>query len=209
MPTVPSVAVSRPSHTIVVAGEDIAHLYFDGELDLYGDLDLPPDHDDNILSSLGAPFSFSWGVAVDRVPPHADDKYPLSMPATIANAGIRGRGHDGGSAGRPHEVGRIVMYHLWVQEPARREGYAQVLWDLYLALTAFTDADAGGNVGSTEGGGTVGFLKSQGVPADDISPGRHSPGEGSGTVGWLTDGENITSGAPITRGTVEVPDGAG
>lgn len=202
--TVPAVVIERPTHTVVVAGEDVVHLRFEMETTLYGTPSYQTPVSDSLIASLGPPFSISWSFSIDRVSPFSDDEFPMSMPKAIGNVGWRGDPDEGVTASIAEDVDTIYMSHLYVQEEARRMGYGQLMWDTYLATVAYGDYRAAGGIGSTEGGGTVRFLRSQGVPEADISPGRKTPGAGTGLVKWSTPASNVTSNAPIRRTEVEV-----
>jgi len=205
--TVPAIGIGRDSHKVVVAGEELAVLDMEIETDLYGSPSFKTPVSDDIIAAMGPPYSLSWSVEMNRVAPFTDDQYPMSMPQAIANLGFRAENEDTLTPSRSGEVTGIYMRHLHVQEEARQQGYGQLLWDVYLAVVAYGGYRAAGGIGSTETGATVAFLKSQGVPEADISPGRKTPGGGAGTVGWSTPAANLTAAAPITETTVEVPDG--
>ncbi len=195
--TVPAVVIERESHKVVAAGEDVVHLQFEVEMDHYGTFSHTSPITDSILAEMGPPYTVSWTGTVERETPHSEDQYPMAMPKSIGNLGFRGDPDDGITASRSEEVDVIYMSHLFVQEEARRIGYGQLLWDFYLAVVAYGNYRAAGGVGSTEGSGTVRFLRRQGVPEDDIDPGRHAGG--SGTTRWSTDASNVVAAAPIRR----------
>lgn len=201
---VPAVVVERDSHTVVAAGENIGRLDIEVEADLYGDPVVSRGSRDSLLGEMDFPASISWSVAMERVQPFKDDRYPMSMPNVIGNVGFRADPDDGLTASHPEDVDVIYMSHLFVQDEARRGGYGQLLWDTYLATVAYGDYRAAGGVGSTEGGGTYEFLKRQGVPEADIEPGRKTTRNGTGTVKWSTDPSNIVRGAPIRHTEAEV-----
>lgn len=187
-----TVTVRRPTHTVTASGEDVVHLEFDIDTDLYGDPWMQLPHKDSLLGELDPPFSIAWTFEMNRVQPHSDDQYPMSMPDTIANIGIRAAKESPYSPSVAEEVEAIDIQHLNVNPRARRMGYGQLLWDVYVAIVAYGDYRAEGGVGSTRSGATVAFLREQGVPMSDISPGARSPQGGEGLVKWDTAPSNIT-----------------
>lgn len=204
MADAPGVVVSRDTHTVVVAGHDTVHLQFDVETGLSGEMDFQTPVSDDVIADLGPPYSTTWDAKISRERPYRDDPFDTSMPATIANLGFRGEYDGTGSPTTAEEIDRIYMSHLYVQPQARRMGYGQLMWDIYLAVIAYSELPAAGGIGSTEGGKTYDFLVSQGIPESDISPGRHTPGEGRGVVKWKTAAMNVTADAPIFRQEFEI-----
>jgi len=202
--TVSAIVIDRSSHAVVAAGEDIAHPQFEVETDLYGnpDFDVPTDND--LIFRMGPPYSINFSAAMQRVQPFKDDQFPTSMPSAITNAGFRSEYGDVGTPSTADEVERIDLFHLSVQDEARRMGYGQLMWDVYLATAAYGNYTLSGGVGSSEGGATYKFLRQQGVPESDISPGRDTPGEGSGLVRWETPVENAIRTAPLSRQEVSM-----
>lgn len=203
MPTVPAVAIQRANHVVVAGGEPIARVGIEIDTSLYGEPEVERSTIDSILGEQDSWITMNWNAKVSRQQPHVDDDFPIGMPETICNLGMRVVEDD------DDEPEAIYMNHLYVQEEARGRGYGLLMWDCYLAVVAYAHYElpqpvaASGGIGSTEGGATYDFLVRQGVPEADIIPGTKTPKEGIGTVTWETPAENVIDPAPITREEVD------
>lgn len=198
------ISVERDTHTVrFVYGDEIPrgdhHIEWHGS----GDVSASRSSRTPILGETGY-INLSWSVEVTREHPPVDDPYPLDMPNTIANLTFYGREDrtDGLNPDPPLEY--TYMDHLYVQEPARGQGYGQLLWDAYLTTSVAIGGDARGKVGDEAHTPTVSYLTSNGVPREDIESREGGGWLGSRTAIWDTPVENIERVAPLTTTTQEV-----
>lgn len=193
-----AVVVERPGSVVTAAGDNIGRVNIEAETPLYGEFDYDRGSYDSLLGEHDWPASITWTTEMDG--DRRDPAYPFDPPirGVITNCGFGGRGTQTPTASRPEEVDKIHMGHLEVDRQARRMGYGQLMWDCYLSVVAYGNYPASGGIGSTEGGGTAKFLQSQGVPPEDISPGREAPGDGTGLTRWETPAENVVDPSVVT-----------
>jgi GNAT superfamily N-acetyltransferase len=195
---VPGVVIKRGTHSVIAAGESIERVDIEIQTDLPGDPRFSRSTNHSILGEQDSLMNLSYSIEVNRPRSIYDDPFPVSMPATICNATIYGREDrsDGMTPTLPLEY--MEMTHLYVQDEARGRGYGQLLWDCYLALVVYGEYEARGKIGDDTDRNTVAFLKSKGVPAEDITESDSSAWLGTNRAVWATEGRNLTGGEPIT-----------
>lgn len=193
-----AVVVERPGSVVTAAGDNVGRLNIEAETPMYGDFSYDRGSYDSLLGEMDWPASITWTTRMEG--DRRDPAYPFDPPirGVITNCGFGGRGDQTLTASRPEEVVSIHMGHLDVDKKARRMGYGQLMWDCYLAVVAFGPFEASGGIGSTEGGGTVRFLETQGVPRDDIQPGGETLEDGRGVTRWSTSAENVVDDSVVT-----------
>jgi len=185
-------AVERGKHKVLFGHEvgDVGVGGVDAEFDGYGVLDIDKSR-----------INDQWSVDVDRIEPHHDDQYPLTMPHTIANVSVYAEDSEGFMGmvrDDDAEHDRTKLDHMFVQPEARGKGYGLLLWDVYVCVTAAVGGVARGKIGETEDGATYHFLRQRGVPEDDIEAAR-GVWSGGDAVRWETDAANITNPAPLKQ----------
>jgi len=145
-----------------------------------------------------------WSAEVTREEPHADDEYPMSMPHTISNLTVYARDSDKGSSGMftdpEGDYDYTYLDHLYTQPEARGEGYGQLMWDIYTVISVAVGGDARGKIGETDEGASYGFLRSNGVPDEDIEE-TSGAWVSTDAVKWDTPVENIKAVSPVVEST--------
>lgn len=201
--TVKAVYVRRSDHTVSLVGEPIPRADLHIDTALSGEARTSRSSRDSLLGEKGF-INLSWKAEMNRGRGRPDDEFPVDMPDTICNLTVYGREDRTGGYSPELPLEYMAMDHLYVQPEARGMGYGQLMWDCYVALVAYIDGDAVGKVGDDEDGTTYEFVRSQGVPADDVQHVDSSAWLGTHRVTWRTDGLNIVDPAPVSVGREEV-----